>query len=125
MRRKVVVTIVATLMAAALPLLGLIPGMKATYIGYVAASVCICLPFIYWVTAPEWWRSRTGRALMMLLGSLAALFLLLITGTFLHTEAREPLRYIIFTGVLVAGFRLAVLFFQLRLGSDWNRRDRP
>lgn len=104
--------------------LSLLPDMKANYIGYVAASVCICLPVIYWITAPEWWKSRTGRALMMLLGSLAALFLLLLTSLFLPRELREPLRYLVYSGVLVAGLRLAVLFFQLRLGADWSRKDR-
>jgi hypothetical protein len=104
--------------------LSLIPGMRANYIGYIAASVCICLPVIYWITAPDWWKSRTGRALMMLLGSLGALFLLLITSLFLPNAMREVLRYVIFTSVLVAGFRLAVLFFQLRLGPGWARKDR-
>lgn len=104
--------------------LSLVPGMRANYIGYVAASVCMCLPFIYWITAPEWWKSRTGRALMLLLGSLFALFLILMTGLFMPREWREPLRYAVYTAVLVSGFRLAVLFFQLRLGSDWSRKDR-
>ena len=99
--------------------LSMIPGMRANYIGYVAASVCMCLPFIYWITAPDWWKSRTGRALMLLLGSLFCLFLLLLTGLFLPRDWREPLRYAVYSGVLIAGFRLAVLFFQLRLGADW------
>lgn len=106
--------------------LSLVPGMRANYIGYVAASVCMCLPFIYWITAPDWWKSRTGRALMLLLGSLFLLFLLLLTGLFLPRDWREPLRYAIYSGVLVAGFRLAVLFFQLRLGADWSKgRGKP
>jgi hypothetical protein len=102
--------------------------MKAVYIGYLAASVCICLPFIYCVTAPDWWRSRTGRALMMLLGSLASLFILLITtGIFGDYPLRELVRAVIYSAVLLAGVRLAVLFFQLRLGADWTKRkdERP
>ena len=54
-----------------------IPGMRAIYIGYLAASVCICLPLIYHITAPDWHRSEAGRALMTLLASLAALFILI------------------------------------------------
>jgi hypothetical protein len=101
--------------------------MKAIYIGYLAASVCISLPFIYWITAPDWWKSRAGRALMMLLGSLAALLLLLLTaGIFGDYPAREFVRYAVYGGVLVAGVRLAVLFFQLRFGADWanNRGEK-
>jgi hypothetical protein len=120
--RKVAVLVgLATLATVGVSFL---PGMRAVFIGYIAASVCICLPVIYWITAPDWWKSRTGRALMMLLGSLAALFLLLLTSTFLPGSAREVLRYVIFTSVLVGGFRLAVLFFQLRLGPGWARKDR-
>lgn len=103
--------------------------MNAIYIGYVAASVCICLPFIYWITAPDWWKSRAGRALMMLLGSLAALFLLLMASALFRENVvlREMLRYVVFTAVLVAGVRLAILFFQLRFGADWakNRGGKP
>jgi hypothetical protein len=101
--------------------------MSAILIGYLAASVCICLPFIYMITAPDWWRSRAGRALMMLLGSLAALFILLLTSRlFPDPVLREVLRYIIYSSVLVAGVRLAILFFQLRFGADWakNRGDK-
>jgi hypothetical protein len=101
--------------------------MNAIYIGYLAASVCICLPLIYWITAPDWWRSRAGRALMMLLGSLAALFILLLTSRlFPDPSVREVLRYIIYSSVMVAGVRLAILFFQLRFGADWakNRGDK-
>lgn len=97
--------------------------MSAVYIGYMAAFVCICLPFIYWATAPDWWRSRAGRALMMLMGSLAALFVLLPTARlFPDPAAREVLRYIIYSAVLTAGVRLAILFFQLRFSADWGKR---
>jgi hypothetical protein len=103
--------------------------MNAIFIGYLAASVCICLPAIYWITAPDWWRSRAGRALMMLLSSLGSLLLLLLASGLLreHTVIREALRYVIYSYVLVAGVRLAVLFFQLRFGADWakNRGDKP
>jgi FlaA1/EpsC-like NDP-sugar epimerase len=100
-----------------------VPGMKSVYIGYIAASICICLPFVYWATAPDWWRSRAGRALMMLLGSLSALFIILIAGALFrdNTELREWLRYFVYSGVLVAGVRLAILFCQLRLGADWAK----
>lgn len=113
---------------AGVALVAVIPDMKSVYLGYVAASICICLPFVYWATAPDWWRSRAGRALMMLLGSLSALFLLLIVGALFRdqTELREGLRYLVYAGVLVAGLRLSILFFQLRLGADWaaNRGEK-
>ena len=109
-------------------LVAAIPDMKSVYIGYLAASICICLPFVYWATAPDWWRSRAGRALFMLLGSLSALFLILIVGALFrdNVELREGLRYLVYSGVLVAGLRLAILFFQLRFGADWakNRGDK-
>jgi hypothetical protein len=79
------------------------------------------------ITAPDWWKSRAGRALMMLLGSLAALFVLLLTSRlFPDPTVREVLRSIIYSSVLVAGVRLAILFFQLRFGADWakNRGDK-
>lgn len=109
-------------------LVALVPDMKSVYIGYTAASICICLPFVYWATAPDWWLSRAGRALMMLLGSLSALFLILIVGALFrdNVELREALRYLVYSGVMVAGVRLAILFFQLRFGADWakNRGDK-
>lgn len=93
--------------------------MEALYIGYVAASVYVCLPFIYWVTAPDWYKTRTGRALMTLLGSSAAAFLIIATsGIFGAYPYREVVRYVIYSSVLVAGVRLAVLFMQLRFGNN-------
>jgi hypothetical protein len=92
--------------------------VNAIYIGYLAASVCIALPFIYWITALDWHKTRTGRAMMMMLSSLAALFTLLLTSRLVPDPVvRESLRYIIYSYVLVAGVRLAFLFFQLRM--DW------
>ena len=103
-------------------------GVKPITVGYLAASVCISLPGIYWVTAPDWWRSRAGRALMMLLSSLGSLLLLLIASGLMReaTDVREILRWLVYSYVLVAGVRLAVLFFQLRFGADWakNRGDK-
>lgn len=100
-------------------------GLPGLYIGYVAGSFWVALPIIYWVTAPDWWRTRTGRALMMLLGSLASLFILIITsGLFGATPLREIFRIIIYSAVLVAAVRLAVLFFQLRIGAYWHNDER-
>lgn len=101
--------------------------MSPNVIGYLAASVCTTLPFIYWATAPDWWRSRAGRALMMLLGSLAALFILFMSlRTIGDPTVKDTLRYIIYSSVLFAGVRLAILFMQLRLGADWaaNRGEK-
>lgn len=100
-------------------------GLPGLYIGYVAGSFWVALPIIYWITAPDWWKTRTGRALMMLLASLASLFILIITsGLFGATPLREIFRLVIYSAVLVAAVRLAVLFFQLRIGADWNSQDR-
>lgn len=94
--------------------------MKAAYIGYLAASVCIALPFIYWATALDWHKTRTGRAMMMMLSSLAALFTILLTSfLFPDPNFREALRYLVYSYVLVAGVRLAFLFFQLRM--EWAK----
>lgn len=90
-------------------------------IGYLAAWVWVVLPALYWYTAPEWWRSRTGRALMWLLGSTAALFFLLLTGRAFGEYPGKPLvQAFVFALTLGAGIRLAVLFFQLR--NDLNKR---
>ena len=100
-------------------------GIPAIYIGYVAGSFFIALPFIYWMTAPDWWRSRTGRALMMLLGSLAAVFLLIMTSSLFGAYPfREWVRAGIYGSAAVAAVRLSVLFFQLRLGADWHSHKR-
>jgi hypothetical protein len=97
--------------------------VKAIYIGYLAASVYACLPFIYWITAPDWYRSQTGRAMFGLLSSTAATFLLLATTSmFGEYPARELVRYAVYGSVLVFGVRLAVLFFQLRLRADWAKK---
>lgn len=98
--------------------------MNAVFIGYAAALVCIVLPFIYAGTAPDWWKSRSGRALMMLMSSLGSMFLLLIFSRTLRKEfpvGWEVLQYIVYSYVLVASVRLAVLFFQLRIGAEWAK----
>lgn len=93
--------------------------MEALYIGYVAASVYACLPLIYWVTAPDWHKTMAGRSLMMLLASTAVTFLLLASsGLFGAYPYRELVRYIVYSSVLIAGVRLAILFMQLRFGSN-------
>ncbi|YCK81416.1 hypothetical protein M1D89_20465 [Arthrobacter sp. D3-18] len=128
MKRTIIKGIIGSLVAAAvLTAYGLL-GIPGLYIGYVAGSFWVALPIIYWVTAPDWWRTRTGRALMMLLGSLASLFILIITsGLFGASPLREILRLVIYSAVLVAAVRLAILFFQLRINADWNsdKRGQP
>lgn len=90
--------------------------MNANYIGYAAAIIWITLPVVYLTTAPDWRKSRTGRALMWLLGSTAALFVLLITGgIFGDYPFKEWVRGGVFAAVLYAGVRLATLFVQLRI----------
>lgn len=90
--------------------------MKAIYIGYIAASVYACLPFIYWATAFDWYKSSTGRALMMLFASTAATFAMIATsGLFGAYPGRELVRYIVYGALLLAGLRLAVLLFQLKI----------
>lgn len=97
--------------------------MKAEYIGYVAAVVAIVLPFVYLGTAPDWWKTRVGRAFMWLIGSLAGLFLLLLTGgIFGDYPFRQWVRALVFTTVLYAEVRLVVLFLQLRVEGERNLR---
>ena len=98
--------------------------MTALFVGYLAASVYVCLPFIYWMTAPDWWKSRTGRSLMMLLASTAATFLLIASsGIFGAYPFRDVVRFVIYGSVLIAGLRLAFLFFQLRFGRMEDPKD--
>lgn len=128
MKRTIIKGIIGSLVAAAVLTAYGVLGIPGLYIGYVAGSFWVALPIIYWVTAPDWWKTRTGRALMMLLGSLASLFILIITsGLFGASPLREILRLVIYSAVLVAAVRLAILFFQLRLNADWNsdKRGKP
>ena len=125
MKRTIIKGIIGSLVAAAILTAYGVLGIPGLYIGYVAGSFWVALPIIYWVTAPDWWKTRTGRALMMLLGSLASLFILIITsGLFGATPLREVFRLVIYSAVLVAAVRLAILFFQLRLNADWNSEKR-
>jgi len=124
-KRTIIKGIIGSLVAAAILTAYGVLGIPGLYIGYVAGSFWVALPIIYWVTAPDWWKTRTGRALMMLLGSLASLFILIITsGLFGATPLREVFRLVIYSAVLVAAVRLAILFFQLRLNADWNSEKR-
>jgi hypothetical protein len=85
-------------------------------VGYVAAIVWETLPIVYRVTAPDWHLTRTGRALMWLLGSTASLFALLLTGRiFGDYEAKPFVHAAVYGAVLYAGVRLAVLFVELRI----------
>lgn len=98
--------------------------MKADYIGYLAGAVCIIIPFVYLGTAPDWRKTRVGRAFMWLSGSLAALFLLLITGgLFGDYPFRQWVRGGVFLAVLYAGVQLIVLFLRLRLEGDRLLRE--
>lgn len=125
MKRTIIKGIVGSLVAAAVLTAYGVLGIPGLYIGYIAGSFWVALPIIYWVTAPDWWRTRTGRALMMLLGSLASLFILIITSAlFGATPLREIFRLVIYSAVLVAAVRLAILFFQLRINADWNSDKR-
>ncbi|BCW61835.1 hypothetical protein [Arthrobacter sp. StoSoilB22] len=123
MKRTIIRGIIGSLVAAAALTVYGVLGIPGLYIGYIAGSFWVALPIIYWVTAPDWWRTRTGRALMMLLGSLASLFILIITSAlFGATPLREIFRLVIYSAVLVAAVRLAILFFQLRINADWAQR---
>ena len=125
MKRTIIKGIVGSLVAAAVLTAYGVLGIPGLSIGYIAGSFWVALPIIYWVTAPDWWRTRTGRALMMLLGSLASLFILIITSAlFGATPLREIFRLVIYSAVLVAAVRLAILFFQLRINADWNSDKR-
>lgn len=98
--------------------------MMAIYIGYAAAVIWITLPVVYMVTAPDWRKSRTGRALMWLLGSTAALFVLLLTSRIFGAYAlKEWVHATIYAAVLYAGVRLSVLFVHLRIEVERSVRD--
>lgn len=91
-------------------------------IGYIAAWVWVALPFLYWYTAPEFWRTRTGRSMMWLLASTSGLFFLLLTGrAFGEYPGREVVQAAVYSLTLGAGLRVGVLFFQLR--NELYRRE--
>lgn len=124
-KRCILKWVIFTTLGLALIVAYWMAGLSAIAIGYVAGSFFIALPFIYWITAPEWWKSQEGRAFMMMLGSLAALFLLIMTSSLFGAYAfRDLVRAIIYSVVAVAAVRLAVLFFQLRLKADWHSDKR-
>lgn len=88
----------------------------ANLVGVVAAVVWVILPIVYLVTAPEWHRTKVGRALMYLLGSTAAMFLILLTSrAFGAYPGKVFVHAAIYALVMLAGLRLAVLFVELRM----------
>ena len=98
--------------------------MKADYIGYLAGLVWIVIPFVYLGTAPDWRKTRVGRAFMWLAGSTSALFLLLITGGLFGEYAlRQWVRGGVFLAVLFAGLQIIALFLRLRVEGDRLRRE--
>lgn len=100
--------------------------MEAIYIAYVAGSFWVSLPLIYWGTAPDWWKSRTGRALMTLFTSLALVFILIVTSSMWGAyPLREAARYVVYSWAAVAAIRIAALLFQLRLGANWASEKKP
>lgn len=93
--------------------------MKANYIGCLAGVIWFLIPFVYLGTAPDWRKTRVGRAFMWLAGSTAALFGLLITaGIFGDYPFKEWVRGGVFLTVLYAGVQLIVLFLRLRVEGD-------
>lgn len=100
--------------------------MRAIYFGYAAAVIWCTLPIVYWVTAPDWRKSSTGRALMWLLGSTAGLFILLLTSRiFGDYWFKEWVHGGVYAAVLYAGIRLSVLFVNLRIEVERRiRRER-
>lgn len=98
--------------------------MSAVYIGYVAAMVWVTIPLVYRITAPDWRRTRVGRAFMYLTGSTALLFVLLLTGgLFGEYPGREIVRAVVYATVLVAGVHLIGLFIRLRVEGDRRLRE--
>lgn len=88
----------------------------ATLVGILAAIVWVTLPFFYWATAPDWHLTKTGRALMWLLGSTAGLFTLLLTSRIFGDYAGKPFVHAaVYAATLYAAVRLAVLFVELRV----------
>ena len=98
--------------------------MNANIIGYLAGVVWFLIPFVYLGTAPDWRKTRVGRAFMWLTGSTAALFFLLITGgIFGDYPFKQWVRAGVFLAVLYAGVQLIVLFLRLRLEGDRLMRE--
>lgn len=98
--------------------------MSPNIIGYAAGVVWVILPVVYAATAPDWRKTRTGRAFMWLLASTGALFLLLITGgIFGDYPGKDWVRGTVFALVLLAGIRLAVLFVHLRIELERRFRE--
>jgi hypothetical protein len=98
--------------------------VNANTIGYLAGVVWFLIPFVYLGTAPDWRKTRVGRAFMWLAGSTAALFGLLISGgVFGNYPGREIVRGVVFAAVLFAGVQLIVLFLRLRLEGDRLLRE--
>lgn len=88
----------------------------AKLVGVVAAIVWILLPVVYLVTAPDWHRTKVGRALMYLLGSTSAMFVVLLTSRMFGDYAGKPFVHAgVYLLVMMAGLRLAVLFIELRV----------
>lgn len=97
--------------------------MNPIIIGYGAAVVWIILPIVYLATAPDWHKTRTGRALVWLLASTSLLFVLLLTSRiFGDYWFKGWVHGGIYTAVLYAGVRLSILFIHLRI--DLERRFR-
>ena len=125
-KRCILKSVIFSTLAVAMILAYWMAGIPSIYIGYVAGSFFIALPFIYWITAPGWWASREGRAFMMMLGSLASVFLLIMTSSLFGAYAfRDLVRTLIYTAAAVGAVRLAVLFFQLRIGAGRHQKKPP
>jgi len=108
------------LVAASMVVWYYLSGTPSLFIGYFAGSLWVCLPIIYWICHPDWYKTPTGRAMMNLFFSLALVFLLVITGgLFGQSEFRNVLRIVVYGWVAGAAVRTAVLLIQLRLGADW------
>ena len=91
----------------------------AYFVGVAAAIVWVILPLVYLATAPDWKKTKVGRALMYLLGSTSAMFLLLLTSRLIGDYTGKALVHAaVYFLVMLAGLRLAVLFVQLRIEME-------
>lgn len=100
------------------------PDFKPIFFGYAAAVIWCTLPVVYWVTAPDWRKSRTGKALMLLLASTAGLFILLLTSRiFGDYWFKHYVHGTVYALVLYSGIRLSVLFVHLRIEVERRLRE--
>ena len=81
---------------------------------YLCTLVYVFIPLFWMKIAPAWSKSPTGKAMMYLFWTLAAVFLYIIFGRLLPAEAREPFRYIWYLILIGVGIRVIVMLYTMQ-----------